>query len=187
METVKCPICDNPGIPDYHSQNVVCPHCGSNLAIYNTLHKLTTSSSLKKENTGGKAKRITTAAIVALCLVALASYVSYTVSRKPLETQIEEQNKEIKSLKAAIDLAQNEAHENFQKKADTVYVNESQFKYVVQKGDCSSKIVRKLFGNTEDREIISKKIAEDNGIWDSTNKKWKIIHPGQKLTINNSK
>lgn len=182
METVKCPICDNPGIPDYHSQNVVCPHCGSDLSIYKTLHNITASSTSNKDTVGGKAKLIIAAAIVALCLIASASYISYNISRKPLVAQIEAQNNEMQSLKAALDLAQKEAQE----KAVTTSANKSQFIYEVQKNDSPWSIVRKLFGISSDWKKIAQKIAEDNGLWDSSKMAWKEIHPGQKLTINNN-
>ena len=40
MDTNKCPVCGNPGIPNYLNEEVVCPHCGSDLKIYRKVSEL---------------------------------------------------------------------------------------------------------------------------------------------------
>ena len=181
MASTKCPICDNPGIPDYHLQNVICPHCGSDLSIYKTINEAAEWDNTKTLDHGFNAKKVFVAALEFICIVAVASLISYNVSRKPLLEQIEKMNTEISSLNESLAQAKSEAHT----KPETAVVGNNQFIYEVQKNDSPWIIVRKFFGITSDWESIAQKIAEDNGLWDSENNTWKEIHPGQKLTIHN--
>lgn len=181
MVSTKCPICDNPGIPDYHLQNVICPHCGSDLSIYKKINDAARLDNPKTSDHYFNAKKILIATLAFICIAAVASFISYNVSRKPLLEQIEKMNTEINSLNESLAQAKSKA----QTKPETAVVENNQFIYEVQKNDSPWTIVRKFFGITYDWKSIAQKIAEDNGLWDYGNNTWREIRPGQKLIIHN--
>ena len=39
MKQYICPICGNPGVGDYCHNKIVCPTCGSDLSVFQTIHK----------------------------------------------------------------------------------------------------------------------------------------------------
>ena len=109
MASTKCPICDNPGIPDYHLQNVICPHCGSDLSIYKKINDAARLDNPKTSDHYFNAKKILIATLAFICIAAVASFISYNVSRKPLLEQIEKMNTEINSLNESLAQAKSKA------------------------------------------------------------------------------
>ena len=109
MVSTKCPICDNPGIPDYHLQNVICPHCGSDLSIYKKINDAARLDNPKTSDHYFNAKKILIATLAFICIAAVASFISYNVSRKPLLEQIEKMNTEINSLNESLAQAKSKA------------------------------------------------------------------------------
>ena len=115
MVSTKCPICDNPGIPDYHLQNVICPHCGSDLSIYKKINDAARLDNPKTSDHYFNAKKILIATLAFICIAAVASFISYNVSRKPLLEQIEKIVIEINSLNESLAQAKSKSSNKNQK------------------------------------------------------------------------
>lgn len=174
MIDTKCPVCGNPGIPDYLQADVICPHCGSDLKIYRTLAQAETDSSKS-------AKRYKILAIALPILVAvLIGAPAYSLLKKSANTSVEAiARRELTISQLSDSLSTLEA------KVKAMTRNESEGeKYTVMRNDCPWKIVYKFFGIRKDWMNLSTKIAKDNGIWDEKKSEWKNIHPGQVLIIN---
>ena len=176
MNTIKCPICGTPGIPDYHKKDVVCPHCGSDLSIFKTISDVADSSSVSAKS----ARKFKILAIALPLLVALlAGLVSFFTNNK-LKTEIDAKNETIAQLKDSVGVL-NAKTSNLA--VNTQAVEQNYFEYVVVYKDSPWGIVNKLFGRRSDWEAVSKRIALQNDLWDEQAEKWKTIYPGQTLKI----
>ena len=80
MVSTKCPICDNPGIPDYHLQNVICPHCGSDLSIYKKINDAARLDNPKTSDHYFNAKKI----LIATSALQLLHHSSHTMYQENL-------------------------------------------------------------------------------------------------------
>lgn len=177
MKTTKCPICGNPGIPDYKNEDVVCPHCGSDLKIYRILAE----ASHKEDASVRKYKMLAVVLPVAVALVVgLAFYRCYSNARKSYLDELTVREANIAKLEEEI----NVLSDKLQAPVDetNAYID-----YIVVRNDGPWSIVRKVFGDTSNWSEEYKQIAKDNGIWDDNKGTWQIIHPGQILRINKVK
>lgn len=178
MSTMKCPVCGNPSIPNYLQEDVVCPHCGSDLKIYKTLSEIGDGES----SSGKRAKKYKLLAILlpmlAALVVGIPLYLNLNKIRQESVAQLKDKEMSIAQLKDSVRI--------LSAKVESMRVQESiADKYVIVRNDCPWKIVYKFYGLRGDWKKLSKKIAEDNGIWDESRDEWKPILPGQVLKINN--
>ena len=102
MDTNKCPVCGNPGIPNYLNEEVVCPHCGSDLKIYRKVSELVEV----KTTPASETKKYKLLSIV-LPLIAIAATAAVCLSlrQKPQETyytQYVESKKSADQLKDSV-------------------------------------------------------------------------------------
>lgn len=182
METIKCPVCGNPGIPDYKQEDVICPHCGSDLTIYRTVAALDEDDA----TAGNGVKKFKTLSIV-LPIVSAIMVIGITCLLHPnsnpksdYNSMLAEKDRTISTLCDSVSVLQAQI-----RKLSTARAINSPTEYIIVPNDGPWSIVRKLYGNRSDWKEIAQKIAEDNGIWDAASQSWKLIHPGQILKINN--
>ena len=177
MSTMKCPVCGNPGIPNYLQEDVICPHCGSDLKIYKTLSEIGEGES----STGKSAKKYKLLAILlpvlAILVVGIPLFLSLNKTRQEAVGQLKDKEMVIMQLKDSVN--------RLSAKVESMTVQESAAdEYVIVRNDCPWKIVYKFYGVRGDWKKLSRRIAEDNGIWDESRGEWKPIHPGQVMKIN---
>lgn len=177
MGTFKCPVCGH-SISDYLSQDVKCPNCNSDLSIYRRLNIIAKEDAVfGQKNRTYKILAIALPVLVAL-LIGCAAYVFLKNKTKELNQQLEASNNTVVALRDSLCTL-----------STTNPVNEEDFpayfEYVVLPNDSPWGIVHKFYGNRVNWQEASKKIAEDNGIWDDSAKAWNPIHPGDVLKLYN--
>lgn len=177
MSTMKCPVCGNPGIPNYLQEDVVCPHCGSDLKIYKALTEIGEG----ERSYSKSAKKYKLLAILlpvlAILVVGIPLYLNQNKTRQETASQLKDKEMTITQLQDSVSI--------LSAKVESMTVQESAAdEYVIARNDCPWKIVHKFYGIRGDWKELSRKIAEDNGIWDESRGEWKLIHPGQVLKIN---
>lgn len=169
MAEVKCPICGKSGIPDYHSQDTVCPCCGSDLSIYRLVDTIKDSSSVQK---GGRNRLlIPTGIATAAALVLGISCICINNSRKAADEKVETLTAQISTLNTEVADLQSSLDEA--RKVSTGHA-EGSFTYTVRKGDSFWTISRRIYGNGAQYT----KIAAANNL--ETNAR---LHVGDKLII----
>lgn len=47
-DEIKCPVCGKVGISDYHTEDTVCPQCGSDLSIFRVIDQIPQTTSGKR-------------------------------------------------------------------------------------------------------------------------------------------
>lgn len=172
----KCPVCGNPGIPNYLNEAVVCPHCGSDLKIYRKVSELV---DVQTQSTDGTKKYKLLSVVLPLIAIAATATVCLLYNPKQQETyytQYLESKKLVDQLNDSVSVLNAQIQKFSSVPSD--YVD-----YVVVRNDSPWGIVYKLYGNRSDWEKVAQAIAEDNGIWDDSRKKWKQIYPGQVIRI----
>ena len=151
METLThtCPICGKP-ISDYHSQDVVCPACNTDLSIYRTI------DSIPEKTLWRGWLYVAIVALVAAIAITTTLLVSSTAHRAQVK-QLEAQNDALKNENIRLVA-------NFTSLLTTEKELEKQlhqgFPYIIRKGDCLWLISKRLYGTGEQ----VRQIAEDNGI-----------------------
>ena len=182
METSKCPVCGKTGIPDYLNEDVVCPNCNSDLGVYRTLHALTEGNN----GSSGQGRRYKLFSIVLsiLAVLLIGTLINNGRNAKDLDQKLADANAVVEELKDSISnlRSQIESPKVIDLPSASQYIE-----YTVMPNDSPWRIVRKFYGNRQDWDIISRKIAEANGIWDENSETWKQIHPGQVIRIHNVK
>lgn len=157
MKDIVCPICGKNGIPDYHSQDVVCPCCESDLTIYRLVERIETESKSqvtveeKPRKTGFYIMSALAAVflcIAVFCFVCSLNYNSALKTEQQANTVLLQTNKD---LEKALAETQTTVKDN---------VTKPSFHYVVREGDSFWTISRKLYG-TGSRY---KEIAEANNL-----------------------
>lgn len=175
-----CPVCGNQGIPAYHSQDVVCPRCGSDLRIYRTI-----AEASQTKQGGNKYKRFAIILpIIVFVMLCIPVSVFYFKNVKTQQALIENQ-KEISFLKDSLSVMSVQLNEARLQNVQVVG-KEDYTKYEIVHNDSPWKIVYKFYGIRGDWKELAKQIAEDNGIWNETIGEWKPIYPGQILKIYNN-
>lgn len=184
METTKCPVCGRTGIPDYLNENVVCPNCNSDLGVYRTLHTLAE----RDNGSSGLARRYKMLSIVLsiLTVLLIVALVFFNTGNgaKELDKNLADANAVIVELRDSISNLKSQFDSS--KPADLPSASQY-IEYTVIPNDSPWRIIRKFYGNRQDWENISRKIAEANDIWDENTATWKPIHPGQVIRIYNIK
>jgi nucleoid-associated protein YgaU len=151
MKEIICPICGKHDIPDFLSQDVVCPCCGSDLSIYRLVGQIKADSKSKpKAKTKSNKPTIYAfaSAIVILLLVSglLITRVSgYAAKLSASEAKYEALVIENEALKGQI----SQSEDNIESNKEL-----SGFKYIVREGDSFWSISKKLYGTgTRYKEI----------------------------------
>lgn len=180
MKTFKCPVCGNPGIPDYFNEEVVCPHCGSDLKIYKTLAEVSNTEDISV----GIAKKYKHIAVVlpiiAILLVGIPSFIVHYNLQDAHKIELAERDASISALQDSVKVLT----AMLEKPAE---VDSDYFEYTVIRNDGPWAIIKKVMGDTDNWIEDYKQIAKDNGLWDESSESWKMIHPGQVLKIHKSK
>lgn len=184
METTKCPVCGRMGIPDYLNENVVCPNCNSDLGVYRTLHAL----AIGDGSSSGSARRYKMLSIVlsilAVLLIGALVFFNSSNSTNELDKRLAKASAVVTELRDSVTSLKSQIESS--KKADLPFASQY-IEYIVIPNDSPWRIVRKFYGNRQDWENISRKIAEANGIWDENTATWKQIYPGQTIKLYNFK
>lgn len=142
-DKVICPVCGKTGIPDYHKEDIVCPQCGSDLSIYRVIDQIPTKRGINIW------KPISATAIIA------AAVMGFFLETKNPKPTVDDTSRNYAVLKDSVDILTKEVAElkAFQK-------TQSEFSYIVRKGDSFWTISRKFYG-TGSR---CKEIAENNNL-----------------------
>lgn len=175
MDTSKCPVCGNPGIPDYLKEDVICPHCGSDLKVYKTLSEAAAERASKSTSPKFKLLAIVLPILVAL-LIGIPACLFYSNAKKSAKTALEIKDSNIAELQDSLSILSTKIVAL--EKQDKVSTG-----YIVVKNDSPWSIVRKIYGVREDWNELARQIGEANGILDENTGAWKQIHPGQVLKI----
>lgn len=177
MSTSKCPVCGNPGVPDYLNSDVVCPHCGSDLSIY----RIISDTSKGGAASAGHIRLYKLLSILLPVFVIVAGILLFFrysgKQEKAYNAQIAEKDLMISALNEKISLLEASAESQISSVSNTI-------DYVVVKNDGPWGIVNKVFGARKDWVKVYTQIAKDNEIWNSETNTWGLIHPGQILKIN---
>ena len=152
MKELTCPICGKHGIPDFYSQDVVCPCCGSDLSIYRLVNQIEAGAQPKptvEKKPGRSAAVYAFASAVAVLLlfsgVLLTKLLHYGDELKSSEARCEALVTENEALKATVS--------GYEAQSQTPLESPS-FRYVVREGDSFWVISRKLYGTgTRYKEI----------------------------------
>ena len=151
MKENTCPICGKNGIPDFQSQDVVCPCCGSNLSIYRLVNQIKAESQSQTKIESKSVRIVTCSLIAAIAVLLLVSsiFVINTMSYKERLAASEGayaalviENQDLKDSISEIERATSQSSESVM------------FKYIVRKGDSFWSISRKIYGTgTKYKEI----------------------------------
>lgn len=174
METIKCPVCGNPGISDYKKEDVICPHCGSDLTIYHTVLEIAEANAFSKNNIN-KYKTMSIILTIVSTMVAIGTTCILYSNSKTLHANvdiIEAKEKNISIMRDSVSVLNAQIQELTTTRSN--YVN-----YIVVQNDGPWRIIDKIYGTRVDWEDVAQKIAQDNNI-----ESLKKIHPGQVLKIN---
>ena len=166
-------------MPDYLTQDVKCPNCNSDLSIYRKLNSLAKGdATFGYKNYTLKMLAIALPVLVAF-LIGCTAFVIQKNKIKDLNQQLAASNNNVLALRDSLRTISttNPVKENVP----------TYFEYVVMPNDSPWGIVHKFYGNRVNWLDASKKIAEDNGIWNESAKDWNLIHPGDVLKLYNIK
>lgn len=154
MEDIKCPVCGKSGIPDYHSDDVICPQCKSDLSIYRVIDKIPVNSS--KMNVW---KPISVVAIIVAALIGILFVLNYSK-----DNTIADQTKhDVCQLQDSITMLNdslsvlNKSLIKIQDKHVESTVIPSGFPYIVRRGDSFWSISMKMYGTGEKATEIAEK------------------------------
>ena len=176
MKISKCPVCGNPGVPDYKNGEVVCPHCGSDLKIYKTLAEVSSTDDASAGNVRKYKLLAIILPIIAILLVGIPFYFIHSSSQKAYKVDLAARDASISALQDSVKVLASQ----FER---TIDVTPDFVEYTVVRNDGPWGIVKKVIGDTSNWSDDYKQIAKDNGFWDEASGSWKMIHPGQVLKI----
>lgn len=147
MKTTKhtCPVCGKP-IQDYHSQDIICPACNTDLSIYRTI------DSIPEKTLWRGWLYVAIVALVATIATLTTLYVSSTAHKAQVKQL------EAKNISLQIENSQLTASLSVLPKAEEQDIKA--FPYIIRKGDCLWTISKRLYGTG----TLVQQIAEDNGI-----------------------
>ena len=129
----NCPICNQPGLPDYTANDVVCPRCNSELNSFRLLHSIQSKS---------KTSTYIILGLVLLFVASLGMLLKGNDTNQKLVAELAFLNAENANLNVRMDsLAMINVpppvHEN----------SEVTINYTVKKGDCPYKIAEFFYGD----------------------------------------
>ena len=175
-DTIKCPVCGKNGIPNFHSEDVVCPCCGSDLSIYHNLNELFCNDTnvpvtIKHHKYIMMSLVLTIVVLFAIggCMLtgSLKRHTTLMQKTDELKAQTSILTDSIINLNKTLASLKSTSTKNTGKEYET---------YIVKKGDSICKISFKLYG-TEKRY---KEIAILNNL--DVNAKT-TLHPGDSLKV----
>jgi len=138
-KNITCPVCGKAGIPDFHSEDVKCPCCGSDLSIYRLIDQIPENST--KTNIW---KPISAVAIIAAAGLGILLFM-----QKP---QVALDNSaELAQLKDSIAVLNGQLADN-----KVALSKVSTFKHVVIKGESFWSISRNFYGTGLRAEELAK-------------------------------
>lgn len=158
MTSRKCPVCGKQDIPDYLSQDVVCPCCNNDLKIYqivNAIKNDVQSPAPQFVAKRGKGK-IAIIPTIVTCIFFLVAVFSIAELHKN-KSEIKEIAAENTSLVEELTELKQEIAETTANKSAEAKVN---FTYIVQHGDSFWRISKKLYGTGTKCE----ELARNNGL-----------------------
>ena len=133
-DEIKCPVCGKVGIPDYHTEDTVCPQCGSDLSIFRVIDQIP-QGDVKKRNVW-----MPIAAVAILTTAVLGGIMLFQDSNVPV---VEDRSSEIACLQDSIKTL-NAKIENIKTTPSDTIQSEG-FKYVVREGDTFWSISRRFY------------------------------------------
>ena len=161
-----CPVCGKAGIPDYHSQDIVCPCCGSDLSIYRVIDQIP-----ERKSGGGIWKIIAAVALLmaGVCFFLWLNKGEKTDSETEVQTtgqkrdSLQRENERMRTdltaqitvLKDSVDMLRDQL--SSEGKAAVTTPDETDF-YVVEYGDSYWSICKKCYGNG----ALAPQLAEQN-------------------------
>lgn len=178
-ESIKCPICGKDDIHDFHTEDVVCPCCGSELSIYHKLYGL--SSAKTKNNVTAQRNRWVVSMLTVSTVLFAVGFLFFAFREGQIlpikSNQITESklfvdrlndsivalNKTITSLRAF----------NSKQPQNSILTDELKV-YVVKRGDSFCKISKKLY----DTELRYNEIVKLNNLNATF-----ILHEGDSLKV----
>ena len=138
-ENTKCPVCGKTDIPDFLNEDVKCPCCGSDLSIYRVIEKIPE---------GGHKFNIWKPISAVACIAAAGLGVMLYTQKPIAQTTPTE---ELTQLKDSIEVLNNQLA---QSKVISEQPN-SEYKYVVLRGDSYWSISKKFYGTGTRAEEVA--------------------------------
>lgn len=132
----NCPVCGKVGIEDYHSKDITCPCCGSDLSIFRTIDSI--PEDLPSQKSIWKVVA-TVACFLIICLSVLCYNYNSTIQQ--CRSQIETDNQCMEEIQGKLSQLETQLKESQANSAVT-----TGFKYCVQHGDNLWKISRRFYG-----------------------------------------
>lgn len=168
MAETKCPICGKNGIPDYLSQDTVCPCCGSDLSIYRIVDRIQAGTNTGKSP--GKNRLVPYCLVAFFAIIALIACIKWVNTR----SQSTADKERIATLESENTALSEQNKTLLLQTKDTFEPQAVGFVYTVRNGDSFWRISQKVYGTG----TRYKEIAEKNGL--STNDHLSV---GDQLTI----
>lgn len=157
MNKIKCPICNKHDIPDFLSQDVVCPCCGSDLSIYRLVDQI---ESIAKPEPKIKPKSNKHTVYICAALAVILLLVScFMIAKISCYNALLHESE----AKSKVLVSENEALKDSVSRLVVIVeqpIESPSFKYIVRKGDSFWVISKKLYGTG----ARYKEIAEANGL-----------------------
>lgn len=165
---IECPVCGKVGIPDYHKEIVVCPCCGSDLAIY----KILADSQAKESGSNNKSWKLATAVFAAVAILASLVLLFKSESHAKVD-QNEDIKDEIAMLRDSIHSLTKKLNITNQQLSNQKVgsVGEKEIIYIVKRNDSPWMISKKLYGTGKRYKEISAIVKSGT------------LHPGDTLYI----
>lgn len=147
MKTTKhtCPVCGKP-IQDYHSQDIICPACNTNLSIYRTIDSIP--------------EKILWRGWLYVAIVALVATIAITTKFFVSSTEHNAQVKQLEEKNISLQTENSQLSDSLSVQPKAEGQNIKAFPYIIRKGDCLWTISKRLYGTGAQVQ----QIAEDNGI-----------------------
>lgn len=153
-DEIKCPVCGKVGIPNYRSEDTVCPQCGSDLSIFRIIDQIPQPTE-KKRNVW-----MPIAAVAILTTAAMGIMLFHN----PKVSAGEDQSSKIACLQDSINILKSQL-ENSTVAMPKPEPQSEGFKYVIRKGDSFWSISRRFYHTGTRYE----EVAATNGL-DSNSK-----------------
>lgn len=147
-DTIKCPVCGKAGIPDYHSEDTICPQCGSDLSIFRVIDRI-------PEPHHSKSNPWLPIAVVAIIVAVLMG--GYMLLRPAQVSQNVIGNDRLAELTDSINRLNAQLADTNTSEINSI---NSGFDYIIRKGDSFWSISKRFYGTGTRYE----EIARENGL-----------------------